>query len=120
MAQVLVVLLGLYIYIDAYPNEKSLDKHIYEGMNSSIHDYGLDVMAGDKSVTHDWDAMQETLDCCGVHNFLDWEGIRPHGQYSPPTPISCCIESHRMIGCSSHVRFDHPAESGKIINVQVI
>lgn len=62
LAQVAVLLLGLYIYIDAYPNEAKLEKHLFQGLNSTIHDYGLDVVAGEKSITDSWDQMQQNVD----------------------------------------------------------
>lgn len=61
IAQTLVVALGVYIYVDAYPNEEKFNKYLFQGLNSSIHNYGLDVLAGEKSLTDDWDKMQENV-----------------------------------------------------------
>lgn len=61
LAQLAVIIIGLYIYIDAYPNEEGMAKHLQEGMNASIHDYGLDVPHGQKSITEVWDNLQESV-----------------------------------------------------------
>jgi len=118
VAQTAVVVLGLYIYIDAYPNESRVEKQLFDGLNQTIHDYGLTTPHGARNVTHDWDVLQEKLECCGVKNYLDWENIRPFGSHSYSVPISCCRPDHRMERCSNHVPFEHPAEANDVIFVQ--
>ena len=51
---------------------------------------GLESFGGEdhEGITNTWDAVQEELQCCGVHNFTDW---RQTGKFqSGGVPDSCC------------------------------
>ncbi|KAK9513029.1 hypothetical protein O3M35_001312 [Rhynocoris fuscipes] len=39
-----------------------------------------------KELTQLWDAVQRNLDCCGVNNYTDWNGVMA----APQLPLSCC------------------------------
>nr|XP_057927000.1 leukocyte surface antigen CD53 [Doryrhamphus excisus] len=48
----------------------------------------------------EWDLVQETFDCCGVHNVSDWGDV-------PNVPKSCCISQcsmYRSKGCLDRLK----------------
>ncbi|XP_072051311.1 tetraspanin-3-like [Amphiura filiformis] len=62
---------------------------IETGMTQAINSYN-----DEDNVQESWDYMQETLHCCGVHNYTDWEKT-PWGQvpeHKNQVPDSCCKE----------------------------
>ncbi|XP_028312899.1 leukocyte surface antigen CD53-like [Gouania willdenowi] len=63
---------------------------------------GLKKAENSTEVQHDWDMVQEKLDCCGVHNASDWGN---------KVPKSCCKDkcqtaqpSYRDTGCLVKIR----------------
>ncbi|KAJ8005884.1 hypothetical protein DPEC_G00122540 [Dallia pectoralis] len=63
--------------------EREMD-HFFEGdLMRSLEIYRNSTSDGSLTIKEDFDAVQHTFRCCGVHNVSDWEGN---------VPVSCCTQ----------------------------
>ncbi|XP_037830653.1 leukocyte surface antigen CD53 isoform X2 [Kryptolebias marmoratus] len=59
--------------------EQEISKRLTEDLNKGLKD--AREQGNNTNLQSDWDYVQNTFECCGVHNFTDWESH---------VPASCC------------------------------
>lgn len=115
MAMTFAVLLGLIFILElaagiaGYILRIELEQVIKVQALDGMSHYN---MTGSSGVTEAWDHMQETLHCCGISNYSDWQN-NTWFENNNDVPESCC----RQLGCDVTVR-NKPVEiAEKIIFV---
>ncbi|XP_066951441.1 CD63 antigen-like [Macrobrachium rosenbergii] len=90
------IVLGIVMLV--YSNKA--EDLIIEGMDDVFNDYGKD----DKSLTKAIDRAQHDLQCCGVHNYTDWENFYYGQQHNNSVADGCCKNMTK--GCGLDVLVD--------------
>ena len=57
------------------------------------------------------------LNCCGVNNYTEWQGVKMRFQHDPQIPISCC--KNRIAFCTDDIDFKNPSQASESIFVEV-
>ncbi|XP_033126274.1 CD151 antigen-like isoform X2 [Anneissia japonica] len=87
----LLLLAEIVCVILVFAFQSEVEKFVGDQLDDSIQkEYGTE---GDEGVTTSVDALQISLECCGKHNYTDWETSnwsKTNMSLSMPFPISCC------------------------------
>jgi len=103
MTMTFAVLLGIIFILEiaagitAYTMRGNVKGFVKEALVKSMGDYGNDTKAG---ITKSWDVAQIDFECCGVHNYTEWEEKFGTNE----VPDSCCRpEFQDNEGCGKNI-----------------
>eukprot|EP00095_Tigriopus_kingsejongensis_P002141 maker-scaffold401_size182380-snap-gene-0.12 protein:Tk02141 transcript:maker-scaffold401_size182380-snap-gene-0.12-mRNA-1 annotation:"cd151 antigen" len=101
------IVLGLIFCIEAgagvlaYLYRQQVNLELADNLSQKFNvEYGLD-----NSTTQAVDQLQISLECCGVHNFMDWQNsvwFELAERKNNRVPDSCCISPGRYCGVRDH------------------
>jgi len=96
----IILILELSAGIAAYVLRGDLNTYVNSGMKSQLNQYN--VSDTHLSFTHNWNAIQHDLSCCGVDSPKDWNNATLwSGSHGPlDVPDSCCKSAYsKVVGC---------------------